>query len=204
MPLDLLPKSPASSSPYDASPHNCRIAAPPVRKICVQRCKKDFFNQHQPNAEIAQLDFAADVEIPWLGLLLLDGRLGTVKHKVQIAMQEFSILFEINRHWWFAPGPRIVSDIGVSLEVKLRGKRHMQYLWNSEMDVGWSHHPRVFLQARKFWRDRVSSRHNGFELIIPLLIRQHHASQVEGYAFREVTGLFSVVLASAVRLPNFN
>jgi hypothetical protein len=43
MPSGQLPKSLASSSLYDASPpHNCRIAAPTARKICVQRCKKTF------------------------------------------------------------------------------------------------------------------------------------------------------------------
>jgi hypothetical protein len=40
--------------------------------------------------------------------------------------------------------------------------------------------------------------------IVALLIRQHHASQVEVHALRDVAGLVRVVQASGVRLPDFD
>ena len=68
----------------------------------------------------------------------------------------------------------------------------------------WSRHPGVFLQPRKVRWDWVSSRHDGFKLIIPLLIGQHHASQVEVHVFGKVARLVGIVQAGFVRLPDFN
>src|SRR5262245_55990356 len=99
-----------------------------------------------------------------------DARLETSgKHDVEIAPQELAILFESDRHLLFATWPRIFGDVRVFLEIKLCGERHMQRFRNSEMDMSRTRQPRVFLQPWKVWRDRVCSRHDGFELIVSLL-----------------------------------
>src|SRR6516165_10428715 len=58
-------------------------------------------------------------------------------------------------------GRRIFGDVGLVLEVKLRGQRHMQRFSNSEMDMSRSREPGVLLQSRKIGRDGISSRHDG-------------------------------------------
>ena len=52
---------------------------------------------------------------------------------------------------------------------------------------------RLFLQPRKVWRDWVSSRHDSFKLIISLLVRQHHAAQVEVHVFGKVAWFIGIV-----------
>ena len=121
-----------------------------------------------------------------------------------MAPQEFSLLFESDRHRWLAAGPGIFGDMGIILEIELRGERDVQRFRNSEMDMSGSRQPCVFLQPWKIWRNRISSRHDGFELIVPLLIGQHHGSQVEIPAFGKVARLVRVIQASFVRLPDFN
>src|SRR5215471_4463300 len=124
--------------------------------------------------------------------------------KVKSATQEFAVLFETDRQRWLATGPRIFGDIGIVLEIKLCGERHMQRLRNSKMNMSRSGQPGVFLQPRKIWWDWISPWHDGFKLIIPLLITQHHSSQVEVRVFGKVARLIGVIQASAVRLPDFN
>ena len=79
--------------------------------------------------------------------------------------------------------------MGIILEIELRGERDVQQFRNSEMDMSGSRQPCLFPQSRKIWRNRISPRHDGFELIVPLLIGQHHGSQVEIPAFVKLPGL---------------
>src|SRR5262249_33607828 len=93
---------------------------------------------------------------------------------------------------------------GVVPEIKLCGERHMQRLRNSKMNMSRSRQPGVFLQPGKMWWDWVSPRHDGFKLIIALLIAQHHSSQVEVHVFGKVARLIGFIQPGVVRLPDFN
>src|SRR6266480_706615 len=62
----------------------------------------------------------------------------------------------------------------------------------------------VLLESRKVGRHRISARNYRFELVISLLIGQHHAAQIEVPAFGKIARLASVVQAGLVRLPHFD
>ena len=91
--------------------------------------------------------------------------------------------------------------MGIVLEIELCGERHMQRFRNSEMDMSRSRQSGIFFQPRQVRWDRVSSRHDRFKLIVPLLIGQHHATQVEVHVFGKVARFICVIQAGFVRLP---
>src|SRR5262249_33710987 len=92
------------------------------------------------------------------------------EYNVESAAQELPILLEADRQRWLATSPGIFGDKGIVLEIKLCGERHMQGFRNSEMNMSRSRQTGIFLQPRKVRRDWVSSWHDGFKLIVPLLI----------------------------------
>jgi hypothetical protein len=120
------------------------------------------------------------------------------------ATLQLAVPLQVDCERRLAVGPHVVGDVWVALEIELRCHGDVRRLHDLEMDMRGPCQPRKFLQPRYSRRDRVPARHDGLDLVSPVLVGPQHPPHVETGDLGEVAGRERVIDAFMIRLPHFD